>query len=137
MNNQGVNILVVDDEFSVRDSLCNWFKIEGYRVDTAGNGMEALKKLQEDVWDIVLVDIKMPGMDGMELQRQIKKIDNTMIVIIITAYATVDTAVEAMKEGAYDYLSKPIDPDKLSILAKVFAFSVKTGNWAVVDRDKP
>ena len=118
MNNQGVNILVVDDEFSVRDSLCNWFKIEGYRVDTAGNGMEALKKLQEDVWDIVLVDIKMPGMDGMELQRQIKKIDNTMIVIIITAYATVDTAVEAMKEGAYDYLSKPIDPDKLSILVR-------------------
>ena len=118
MNNQGVNILVVDDEFSVRDSLCNWFKIEGYRVDTAGNGMEALKKLQEDVWDIVLVDIKMPGMDGMELQRQIKKIDNTMIVIIITAYATVDTAVEAMREGAYDYLSKPIDPDKLSILVR-------------------
>ena len=60
----------------------------------------------------------MPGMDGMELQRQIKKIDNTMIVIIITAYATVDTAVEAMKEGAYDYLSKPIDPDKLSILIR-------------------
>ena len=118
MDNQGVNILVVDDEFSVRDSLCNWFKIEGYRVDTAGNGMEALKKLQDDVWDIVLVDIKMPGMDGMELQRQIKKIDNTMIVIIITAYATVDTAVEAMKEGAYDYLSKPIDPDKLSILIR-------------------
>jgi DNA-binding NtrC family response regulator len=118
MNNQGVSILVVDDEFSVRDSLCNWFKIEGYRVDTAGNGMEALKKLQENVWDIVLVDIKMPGMDGMELQRQIKRIDNTMIVIIITAYATVDTAVEAMKEGAYDYLSKPIDPDKLSILIR-------------------
>jgi DNA-binding NtrC family response regulator len=118
MNNQGTSILVVDDEFSVRDSLYNWFKTEGYRVDTAGNGMEALKKLQENPWDIVLVDIKMPGMDGMELQRHIKKIDSTMIVIIITAYATVDTAVEAMKEGAYDYLSKPIDPDKLSILVR-------------------
>ena len=57
----------------------------------------------------------MPGMDGMELQRHLKKIDGTTIVIIITAYATVDTAVEAMKEGAFDYLSKPIDPDKLSI----------------------
>ncbi len=118
MNNQGISILVVDDEFSVRDSLYNWFKIEGYRVDTAENGMEALKKLQESLWDIVLVDIKMPGMDGIELQRHIKKIDNTMVVIIITAYATVDTAVEAMKEGAFDYLSKPVDPDKLSILVR-------------------
>ena len=60
----------------------------------------------------------MPGMDGMELQKHIKKIDNTIIVIIITAYATVDTAVDAMKEGAFDYLSKPIDPDKLSILIR-------------------
>jgi DNA-binding NtrC family response regulator len=118
MNNQGVGILVVDDEFSVRDSLCNWFKMEGYRTDTAENGKEALKKLQESPWDIVLVDIKMPGMDGMELQRHIKKINNTIIVIVITAYATVDTAVEAMKEGAFDYLSKPVDPDKLSILIR-------------------
>jgi DNA-binding NtrC family response regulator len=77
-----------------------------------------LKKLQEGPWDIVLVDIKMPKMDGMELQRHIKKIDNSIIVIVITAYATVDTAVEAMKEGAFDYLSKPVDPDKLSILIR-------------------
>jgi len=118
MNSQGVSILVVDDEFSVRDSLYNWFKTEGYRVDTAENGMEALKKLQENPWDIVLVDIKMPRMDGMELQKHIRKIDSTIIVIIITAYATVDTAVEAMKDGAFDYLSKPVDPDKLSILIR-------------------
>ena len=118
MNNQDVGILVVDDEFSVRDSLYNWFKMEGYRTDTAKNGMEALRKLQESPWDIVLVDIKMPGMDGMELQRHIKKISNTIIVIVITAYATVDTAVEAMKEGAFDYISKPVDPDKLSILVR-------------------
>jgi DNA-binding NtrC family response regulator len=118
MNHQDISILVVDDEFSVRDSLFNWFKTEGYRVDTAENGMQALKKLQENPFDIVLVDIKMPGMDGMELQKHIKKIDPTMVVIMITAYATVDTAVEAMKEGAYDYLSKPVDPDKLSILIR-------------------
>jgi len=80
--------------------------------------MEALRKLQEGQWDIALVDIKMPGMDGMELQRHIKKIDSTIVVIIITAYATVDTAVDAMKEGAFDYLSKPVDPDKLSILIR-------------------
>jgi len=118
MNTKDIGILVVDDEFSVRDSLYNWFKTEGYRVDTAENATEALKKLQENNWDIVLLDIKMPGMDGMELQKHIKRIDSSIIIIIITAYATVDTAVEAMKEGAFDYLSKPIDPDKLSILVR-------------------
>lgn len=118
MDTKDIGILVVDDEFSVRDSLYNWFKTEGYRVDTAENATEALKKLQENSWDIVLLDIKMPGMDGMELQKHIKRIDSSIIVIIITAYATVDTAVEAMKEGAFDYLSKPIDPDKLSILVR-------------------
>jgi DNA-binding NtrC family response regulator len=118
MDNQGISILIVDDEFSVRDSLYNWFRTEGYRVETAANAVEALKKLQESSWDLILLDIKMPGMDGMELQRHIKKIDSSIIVIIMTGYATVDTAVEAMKEGAFDYLSKPIDPDKLSILIR-------------------
>ena len=118
MDNQSVSILIVDDEFSVRDSLYNWFKMEGYRADTAENAVEALKKLQESQWDIILLDIKMPGMDGIELQKHIKKIDKTIEVIIITAYATVDTAVEAMKDGAFDYISKPIDPDKLSILIR-------------------
>lgn len=118
METKDIGILVVDDEFSVRDSLYNWFKTEGYRVDTAENATVALKKLQDGSWDIVLLDIKMPGMDGMELQKHIKKIDSSIIIIIITAYATVDTAVEAMKEGAFDYLSKPIDPDKLSILVR-------------------
>jgi DNA-binding NtrC family response regulator len=118
MDNQGISILIVDDEFSVRDSLYNWFKMEGYRVDTAENAVEALKKFQESQWDIILLDIKMPGMDGIELQKHIKKIDKTIEVIIITAYATVDTAVEAMKDGAFDYISKPIDPDKLSILIR-------------------
>ncbi len=118
MDPRGVRILIVDDEFSVRDSLYNWFKTEGYQADTAENGMEALKKLQENSYDIALIDIKMPGMDGIELQKHIKKIDSSIIVIIITAYGTVDTAVEAMKDGAYDYLSKPIDPDKLTVLVR-------------------
>ncbi len=118
MDNQSIGILIVDDEFSVRDSLYNWFKMEGYRADTAENATVALKKLQEGPWDIVLLDIKMPGMDGIELHKHIKKIDKTISVIIITAYATVDTAVEAMKDGAFDYISKPVDPDKLSILVR-------------------
>ncbi|MBM4338645.1 MAG: sigma-54-dependent Fis family transcriptional regulator [Deltaproteobacteria bacterium] len=118
MDQQRFSILIVDDEFSVRDSLYNWFKVEGYRVDTAENASEALRKLQEGPWDIALLDIKMPGMDGIELQKHIKRIDKTIVVIIITAYATVDTAVEAMKDGAFDYISKPIDPDKLSVLIR-------------------
>ncbi len=118
MDHQKVSILIVDDEFSVRDSLYNWFKVEGYHVDTAENGMEALRKLQEGPWDIALLDIKMPGMDGIELQKHIKRIDKTMVIIFITAYATVDTAVEAMKDGAFDYISKPVDPDKLSVLIR-------------------
>jgi len=118
MDQQKVSILIVDDEFSVRDSLYNWFSVEGYRVDTAENGEEALKKLQEGPWDIALLDVKMPGMDGIELQKHIRKIDKTIVIIFLTAYATVDTAVEAMRDGAFDYISKPVDPDKLSVLVR-------------------
>ncbi|HQJ74727.1 MAG TPA: sigma-54 dependent transcriptional regulator [Bacteroidota bacterium] len=112
--NKSINILVVDDEFSVRDSLFKWFREDGYNVDTAENATEALKKIQESKWDLILLDIKMPGMDGMELQKRIKEIDPGIIIIMITAFASVDTAVQALKVGAYDYVTKPIDPDYLS-----------------------
>jgi DNA-binding NtrC family response regulator len=111
---KNINILVVDDEFAVRDSLYKWFIEDGYHVDTAENAVEALKKLQDKKWDLILLDIKMPGMDGMELQKRIKDIDKNIIIIMITAFAAVDTAVQALKEGAYDYVTKPIDPDYLS-----------------------
>ena len=113
-----LEILIVDDEDSVRDSLCRWFKADGYCVDTAAEASAALKKLQENSYDIILLDIKMPGMDGIELQSHIKQIDKNIITIIITAYATVDTAIQAMKDGAFDYITKPIDPDELSKLVK-------------------
>ena len=112
--NKSINILVVDDEFSVRDSLFKWFREDGYNVDTAENATEALKKIQESKWDLILLDIKMPGMDGMELQKRIKEIDPNIIIIMITAFASVDTAVQALKVGAYDYVTKPIDPDYLT-----------------------
>ncbi|HEY9188578.1 MAG TPA: sigma-54 dependent transcriptional regulator [Ignavibacteria bacterium] len=112
--NKSINILVVDDELSVRDSLFKWFREDGYNVDTAENATEALKKIQESKWDLILLDIKMPGMDGMELQKRIKEIDPGIIIIMITAFASVDTAVQALKVGAYDYVTKPIDPDYLS-----------------------
>ena len=113
---KSVNILIVDDEFSVRDSLTKWFKSDGYVADSAANATEALKKLQAGHWDIVFLDIKMPGLDGMELQQRIKNIDPDMVIIMLTGYASIDTAVKSLKEGAYDYITKPVDPDYLTHL---------------------
>jgi DNA-binding NtrC family response regulator len=115
MNND-ISILVIDDEMVVRDSLTKWFKEDGYTVDSAENATEALKKFQHKKWQILLLDIKMPGMDGMELQKRIREIDPSATIIFITAHASVDTAVQALKAGAFDYISKPIDPDHLSHL---------------------
>ncbi|HEX7078463.1 MAG TPA: sigma-54 dependent transcriptional regulator [Candidatus Eisenbacteria bacterium] len=111
-------VLIVDDEFSVRDSLTHWFEKDGYRTGSAADGKEALRLLQEVPWDAVLLDIKMPGMDGLELQRRIREIDPELPVIMITAFASVDSAVRALKEGAFDYVTKPIDPDDLSHLVR-------------------
>uniref|UniRef100_A0A7C4MSJ6 Sigma-54-dependent Fis family transcriptional regulator n=1 Tax=Desulfatirhabdium butyrativorans TaxID=340467 RepID=A0A7C4MSJ6_9BACT len=113
-----IGILIVDDEASVRDSLYKWFRMDGYRVDTAEDANTALQKLQDDAWDIVLLDIKMPGMDGLELQRRIKEIDREIVTIVMTAFATVDTSVQAMKEGAFDYVVKPIDPEEITHLIR-------------------
>ncbi len=108
------SILIVDDELSVRKSLEHWFLEDGFEVETAKDGNEALKEIQEQLYDIYLVDIKMPGMDGITLQKKITEIDEEALVIIITAYASVDTAVEALKHGAFDYVTKPVDPDDMS-----------------------
>ena len=111
-------ILIVDDEFSVRDSLSKWLIEEGYLVDTAEDAEAALKTFEAGMWDIVLLDIKMPGMDGLELQRRLHEIDPALIIIMITAYASVNTAVQALKSGAFDYVAKPFDPDELCHLIK-------------------
>ena len=111
---RSLRILVVDDERSVRDSLRKWFIESGYKADSASDANEALKKLQNEKWDVAFLDIKLPGMDGMELQRRIKSIDPNIVLIMITAYASVDTAVRSLKEGAYDYMTKPVDPDYLT-----------------------
>ncbi|HMK39720.1 MAG TPA: sigma-54 dependent transcriptional regulator [Bacteroidota bacterium] len=113
MNKSEIGILVVDDELIVRESLSKWFREDGYRVDAAENAATALRKLQAGAWNLMLVDIKMPGMDGIELLQRVRQTNREVIVIIITAFATVDTAVKALKEGAYDYITKPIDPDYL------------------------
>ena len=113
MNKSEIGILVVDDELIVRESLSKWFREDGFRVDAAENAAAALRKLQAGTWNIMLVDIKMPGMDGIELLQRVRQTNKEVVVIVITAFATVDTAVKALKEGAYDYITKPIDPDYL------------------------
>ena len=108
------NLLVVDDELIVRDSLDKWFREEGYDVTTADSAQDALTKMAARRYDLALVDIKMPGTDGVELQRRMHEIDTDMLVIIMTGYASVETAVAALKNGAYDYVSKPFDPDDIA-----------------------
>ncbi|HYU32922.1 MAG TPA: sigma-54 dependent transcriptional regulator [Thermoanaerobaculia bacterium] len=114
MSDTPVSILIVDDEFSVRDSLEHWFRRDGYRTASAKDGEEALQRLHEGHWDVVLLDMKMPGMDGLDVLRRIHALEPGILVIIITAYGSVESAVSALKEGAFDYINKPIDPDELS-----------------------
>jgi len=109
-------ILIVDDELVVRDSLGKWFTSEGYAAQPVGSAREALETIQHQEFDIALIDIKMPGMDGMELQARLKEADPELAVIVMTGYASVETAVQALKRGAYDYITKPVDPDELSHL---------------------
>ncbi|SFE72873.1 sigma-54-dependent transcriptional regulator [Sunxiuqinia elliptica] len=115
---QKISILVVDDENSVRDSLYNWFIEDGYRVGCAEDAKVALNRLEAESFDIILADIKMPGMDGLEMLKRIKAIQQDAIVIMMTAFATVETAVQALKDGAFDYVTKPFDPDDLSHLIR-------------------
>ena len=117
MSTQG-KLLIVDDELSVRDSLGKWFHEEGYEVTTVENANDALTRLAEQRWDAALVDIKMHGTDGIELQRRMHEVDPELMVIIMTGYASVETAVAALKNGAYDYVTKPLDPDEIAHLVK-------------------
>jgi DNA-binding NtrC family response regulator len=131
-----ISILIVDDEESVRDSLYNWFIEDGYTVECAENAKKALHLLEDKVFDIILADIKMPGMDGMEMHRRIRALNKDSIVIIMTAFASVDTAVQALKDGAFDYVTKPFDPDDLSHLIRNAAaqISLRSENEALRSR---
>ena len=111
-------ILVVDDELIVRDSIKDWLEDEGFTVDAAESGPVALQLFSKQMYHLMLTDIKMPGMDGVELLQKAKQEFPDLCVVMMTAYATVETAVEAMKIGALDYLLKPFDID--SIVSKVF-----------------
>ena len=111
-------ILIVDDEAPMRESLNDWLKEDGYVVGLAASGQEAVDMVQKGTWEVMLLDLKMPGMDGLETLRKVKEVSPEVEVIMMTAYATIDTAVQAMKEGAFDYLVKPFDPDEIEIQIK-------------------
>ena len=110
-------ILVVDDEEVMCESLAAWLREDGYHVDTAASGREAIDKARERDYAIYFVDLKMPGgMDGIETMMQVRRLHPEASIIIITAYATVDTAITAMKEGAQEYIVKPCNPEEISLL---------------------
>jgi len=113
-----LRILVVDDETIVRESLSAWLRQDGHVVEVAENAKEALRLAGQSRHDIALVDIKMPGMDGLALQSHLASADPELAIILMTAYASVESAVTAMKAGAYDYIVKPFDPDDLSLLIR-------------------
>ncbi len=110
-----MQIMIVDDELVVRESFYHWFLKSGHLVEAAASGEEALAKLEKQVFDVLFVDIKMPGMDGIELLERVKEEYPDTIVIIITAYGSIESAIKAMKIGASDYLLKPFKPDQLSL----------------------
>jgi len=116
MDSDHISVLVVDDEQGIRDGSERILSRMGFDVRTAGRGDEGLEMLQAAEASIVLLDLKMPGMDGMEALRRIRELYDDVLVIVITGFATIETAIEAMKCGAYDFIPKPFEPDQLRIV---------------------
>jgi signal transduction histidine kinase/FixJ family two-component response regulator len=112
-----VHVLIIDDELSIREGSQRILSRIGFRVSTAENGTDALELLDKDRATLVLLDMKMPGMDGMEVLQRIRELDESILIIVITGFATLETAVEAMKLGAYDFIPKPFETAQLRIVA--------------------
>lgn len=111
-------ILVVDDEQSLRDVLSIMLKRAGYVVTSAMDGEDAIELLNREIFDLVITDLRMPKIDGMEVLKAVKSVSPETVVLIITAFATADSAVEAMKQGAYDYLTKPFQVDEVQLIIR-------------------
>src|SRR6266702_1967570 len=109
-------ILIVDDEANARTALAELLRDEGYSVETAADGFKALPKLEEFSPDLLLTDLNMPGMDGIELMRKARARDPEMVAVVMTADGAGDTAVSAMRQGAADYITKPINIDELTLV---------------------
>ena len=118
MGTDNIKVLITDDDGDLRELLTEAVRNWGYVVSVARDGDEALRRLRMDRYDIVISDLMMPGMDGLTLLGKIKELDNDILVIIITGYATIETAVKAIEVGAYDYIAKPFRLDELMIVIK-------------------
>ena len=110
------SILIVDDELIMRESLSGWLERDGHQVQTASSGEEAIELFKKAKFDVLLVDIKMEGISGLEVLKIVKEMDDDVAVVLITAYGSISTAIDAMKNGAYDYLLKPFDPNELGVI---------------------
>ncbi len=113
-----MKIAIVDDEKDMRQSISQWLALSGFDTETFGSAEDALKGISADYPGIVVSDVKMPGMDGMQLLRKLKSVDSTLPIIMITGHGDVPMAVEAMRVGAFDFLEKPFNPDRMTELAK-------------------
>ena len=111
-----ISILVVDDELSIRESLSGWLEQDGYAVESAADGPAALAKAQETHYDIMLLDVKMPRMDGITVLKNLREGNVDTAVVVMTAHGAIQDAVEAMKLGAHDYLLKPFDLEEMSLI---------------------
>ena len=111
-------ILVVDDEPSNRNILSQELTHEGYSVVAAGDGREALEKIESSRPDLIILDYMMPDLSGLEVSKELRKREDDTPVVMITAYGTVDRAVEAMKEGAYDFITRPFEPDHIALVVR-------------------
>ncbi len=118
MEGSDFRVLVVDDEKIQREMLRGFLVKQGFQVVEAEDGAKALEEFRKEPFPLILSDYRMPGMDGIQLLREIRRIDSKAVIILMTAYGTIETAVAAMKEGAYDYITKPIDLDELLLLMR-------------------
>jgi DNA-binding NtrC family response regulator len=107
-------ILVVDDDEVMRQTLSDVFKKKGYAVSTAETGGQTISFIKEQLFDLILLDIRLPDMDGLDVLKDIKEIESDLMVIVMTAYSDVQTAVTAMKSGAFDYIDKPFELEERS-----------------------
>ncbi|HDH98040.1 MAG TPA: response regulator [Deltaproteobacteria bacterium] len=123
----GAKILLVDDEVTFTENMAKLLNARGYRVTTANSGDEAIRMLEKENFDVVVLDLKMPGMDGITTLKEIKKLDLFTETLILTGHGSIDSALEAVKLGAYDYLTKPCEIDEL--VAKI------EGAWAKKDEE--
>jgi DNA-binding NtrC family response regulator len=133
MAESSIQILVVDDERNIRNNLSMVLEAAGYKVDNAANGDDALALVKQGRYDIALVDIQMPKMDGLELLRLLRGLRPKMAVVMLTAYGTIKRVVEAMKLGAVDFLEKPFDPKMIQALCEEILQRQKIGASGSVD----